>query len=432
MKREDLFARRRDMIRVAVAQHGGRAGRTTARPPFASPNPAAARRSRCVAARTESRETTVYGFGWTRSIMASIDRDRRQSRARHESTCRDGWRHRWRRECPQRRASDRQDECDDRALLRRRDMRGLEALHMWTAALGMVNIRRTSRRHRHLRETRHVTRSFAPSAFSAPAAVALVSTAISRKLRPAGRSRSRTTIASRRSARPSCRPTANGSRTRSARASRQRTATRAKSGSPRSTDRRSHARSARRATMQRARRGSTTDVFASRAAAARSRSIRRRPIVQPTHRRGTSRRCPGGGRGGRGGGRGGGSGVPLRSPDGNWTAVVRDVPPPKRERVYESDFAKRHEERFKGVEFDWMDFQRDAAPFPLPNRVDPDVSPPAGDLPHAERRRRAPTHAPRPSSRGQRTGIAPARCSPSRRIRHIETRCSTAAATSGP
>ena len=83
----------------------------------------------------------------------------------------------------------------------------------------------------------------------------------------------------------------------------------------------------------------------------------------------------GGGRGGRGGGRGG-SGIPMPSPDGKWVAVVRDMPPPKRERVYESDFAKRHEERFKGVEFDWMDFQRDAAPFPLPNRVDPDVNPP--------------------------------------------------------
>jgi len=84
----------------------------------------------------------------------------------------------------------------------------------------------------------------------------------------------------------------------------------------------------------------------------------------------------GGGRGGRGGGRGGGTGAPMASPDGKWTAVVRDTPPPKREKVYESEFAKRHEERFKGLSFDWMDFQRDAAPFPLPNRVDPDVNPP--------------------------------------------------------
>jgi dipeptidyl aminopeptidase/acylaminoacyl peptidase len=82
---------------------------------------------------------------------------------------------------------------------------------------------------------------------------------------------------------------------------------------------------------------------------------------------------------GRGGGRGGGrnTGEILRSPDGRWIAVVRDTPPPKRDRVYESDFAKRHEERFKGVEFDWMEFQRDGQPFPLPNAADPQVSPPA-------------------------------------------------------
>ena len=94
----------------------------------------------------------------------------------------------------------------------------------------------------------------------------------------------------------------------------------------------------------------------------------------------------GGGRGGRGGGRGGGArdDESRRKVDAR---SVRDTPPPKRETVYESEFAKRHEERFKGVEFDWMDFQRDAAPFPLPNRVDPRRESAAGDLPRAERRR---------------------------------------------
>jgi dipeptidyl aminopeptidase/acylaminoacyl peptidase len=84
----------------------------------------------------------------------------------------------------------------------------------------------------------------------------------------------------------------------------------------------------------------------------------------------------GGGGGGGRGGRGGGGGGPLTSPDGKWTAVVRDTPPAKREKVYESEFAKRHEERFKGIQFDWMEFQRDAAPFPLPNAADPEVNPP--------------------------------------------------------
>src|SRR5690349_711931 len=68
--------------------------------------------------------------------------------------------------------------------------------------------------------------------------------------------------------------------------------------------------------------------------------------------------------------------VTLPSPDGKWTASVRDTPPPKREQTYASDFEKRHEERFKGVQFDWLDFQRDGQPFPVPNRLDPQVSPP--------------------------------------------------------
>ena len=57
-------------------------------------------------------------------------------------------------------------------------------------------------------------------------------------------------------------------------------------------------------------------------------------------------------------------------------AVVRDIAPPNREKTYASDFEKRHEERFKGVQFDWLDFQRDGQPFPVPNRLDPQVSPP--------------------------------------------------------
>ncbi len=86
----------------------------------------------------------------------------------------------------------------------------------------------------------------------------------------------------------------------------------------------------------------------------------------------------GGGRGGgRGaGGRGGGAGVPIASPDGKWIASIRNAPPPKRERVFESDFAKRHEERFKGSVIDWLDYKRDGAAWPVPNRVDPEVTPP--------------------------------------------------------
>jgi dipeptidyl aminopeptidase/acylaminoacyl peptidase len=55
------------------------------------------------------------------------------------------------------------------------------------------------------------------------------------------------------------------------------------------------------------------------------------------------------------------------SADAQWIAFTKDKPQPKVERTYTSDFEKRHEERFKGVTFDWKDFQRDGAPFPAPN-----------------------------------------------------------------
>lgn len=85
----------------------------------------------------------------------------------------------------------------------------------------------------------------------------------------------------------------------------------------------------------------------------------------------------GGGRGGRGGGRGGANAArSMTSPDGKWTAVVRDFAPPKHDVVYESDFEKRAEGHFKGVEFDWMDFHRDGQQFPLPNRRDEQLNPP--------------------------------------------------------
>ena len=79
---------------------------------------------------------------------------------------------------------------------------------------------------------------------------------------------------------------------------------------------------------------------------------------------------------GRGGGRGGPRRSTFASPDGKWIATVRDFPPPARFEMYASDFEKRHQDRFKGVQFDWMDFHRDAQPFPVPNRKDPQLNPP--------------------------------------------------------
>jgi len=73
---------------------------------------------------------------------------------------------------------------------------------------------------------------------------------------------------------------------------------------------------------------------------------------------------------------GGGVARVLASADGRRVAAVRNTPVPKRDRTLGSDFEKRHEERFKGVQFDWLDFQRDGQPFPVLNRTDPEVSPP--------------------------------------------------------
>jgi dipeptidyl aminopeptidase/acylaminoacyl peptidase len=73
----------------------------------------------------------------------------------------------------------------------------------------------------------------------------------------------------------------------------------------------------------------------------------------------------GGGRGGRGGG--GDAGGGTASPDGKFTIVLRDKQETRPQAPTRSEFERRHEERFKGVTFDWMEFQRDGQPFPAPN-----------------------------------------------------------------
>ncbi len=79
------------------------------------------------------------------------------------------------------------------------------------------------------------------------------------------------------------------------------------------------------------------------------------------------------GRAGRGDSR---AGIGLPSPDGKWTATIRNTPPPPNPpRVDRSDFELRHQVRFKGREFDWLKFQRDGSDFPIPNPTDPAVNP---------------------------------------------------------
>jgi dipeptidyl aminopeptidase/acylaminoacyl peptidase len=57
----------------------------------------------------------------------------------------------------------------------------------------------------------------------------------------------------------------------------------------------------------------------------------------------------------------------VLSADKKWVALAKDKAQPKKDTTYASDFERRHEERFKGVTFDWKDFQRDGQSFPAPN-----------------------------------------------------------------
>ena len=71
------------------------------------------------------------------------------------------------------------------------------------------------------------------------------------------------------------------------------------------------------------------------------------------------------GRGSRGGGRGGPPAV--LAPDGKVEAALVNKPLPAKAPSAASEFEKRHQQRFKGVTFDWKDFQRDGAEFPAPD-----------------------------------------------------------------
>jgi dipeptidyl aminopeptidase/acylaminoacyl peptidase len=57
----------------------------------------------------------------------------------------------------------------------------------------------------------------------------------------------------------------------------------------------------------------------------------------------------------------------LTSADGKWIAQAKDKPRSVASPSYANDFEKRHMERFKGREFDWMRFQQDGQQFPTPD-----------------------------------------------------------------
>ena len=83
-------------------------------------------------------------------------------------------------------------------------------------------------------------------------------------------------------------------------------------------------------------------------------------------RGGRGRRGARGGGARRGGRRGGGRQIP--NPDGTRIAIVRDTTDRLAdEPEYASEFERRHQERFEGAIFDWMNFQRDGGAFPVPD-----------------------------------------------------------------
>ncbi|MCC6930721.1 MAG: S9 family peptidase [Gemmatimonadaceae bacterium] len=65
----------------------------------------------------------------------------------------------------------------------------------------------------------------------------------------------------------------------------------------------------------------------------------------------------------------------LAAPNGSLVAYLRNSAPPPRTPPTRSEFEQRHEARFKGRQFDWLDFQRDGQDYPAPSRIDPYVTP---------------------------------------------------------
>ena len=72
----------------------------------------------------------------------------------------------------------------------------------------------------------------------------------------------------------------------------------------------------------------------------------------------------------------------IASADGKWVRSRAKGTAEDASDAYASEFEKRHQERFKGVTFDWKDFQRDGGRFPAPN-----LSAQPGAADHAAARR---------------------------------------------
>src|SRR5262249_4185206 len=68
--------------------------------------------------------------------------------------------------------------------------------------------------------------------------------------------------------------------------------------------------------------------------------------------------------------------MPVFSPDNQWMAYTKKVPPRQSAaRQYSSDFERKIDERFKGRIYDWMDYRFDQRGY-LPDPRDPAATPP--------------------------------------------------------
>ncbi|MBY0488811.1 MAG: S9 family peptidase [Gemmatimonadaceae bacterium] len=67
--------------------------------------------------------------------------------------------------------------------------------------------------------------------------------------------------------------------------------------------------------------------------------------------------------------------LPLPAPTGTRVALLRDVAVPAAAPDTRTPFEQRHDARFKGRQFDWLNFQRDGAVYPVPDRTNPRLFP---------------------------------------------------------
>ena len=65
----------------------------------------------------------------------------------------------------------------------------------------------------------------------------------------------------------------------------------------------------------------------------------------------------------------------LPSPVSARVALLRDAAQPPLPPDTRDAFEKRHDARFQGRQFDWLNFQRDGADYPIPDRTNPRVAP---------------------------------------------------------